>query len=80
MTMFSSNQNTRGACPNNGISTEFEIQPKFEIYSTDHNKILHTSQQLHCRDLCKISLWSIKHILNQSTPNFDQISKSIKIP
>ena len=27
----------------------------------------------------KISLWSVEHIMNQSTPNFDQISNSIKI-
>ena len=53
-----------GARPTNDISIEFEIQPKFavlcfEIYSTDHNEILHTSRQLHCRDVCKISLWSV---------------------
>ena len=30
-------------------------------------------------DMCKILLWSVKHILNQSIPNFDQISNSIKI-
>ena len=43
-----------GACPTNDISIEFEIGPKsavlwFKMYSTDHNKILHMSQQLHCR-------------------------------
>ena len=53
---------TYGARPTNDISIEFEIQPKFavlwfEIYSTDHNDILHTSRQLHCRDVCKMSLW-----------------------
>ena len=52
----------------------------FEIYSTDHNEILHTSRQLYCRDVWKISLWSVQHILNQSTPNFDRISNSIEIP
>ena len=30
--------------------------------------------------MCKISLWSIEHVLNYSTPNFDQISNSIEIP
>ena len=42
--------------------------------STDHNKILHTSQQCNCRDWRKISLWSVKYILNQSTSNFGRIS------
>ena len=57
-----------GAYLTNDISIEFEIGPKFavlwfEIYSTDHNEIKHTSGQLH-RDVHKISLWSVKHILN----------------
>ena len=30
-------------------------------------------------DLCKISLWQVEHILNQSTTNFDRISNSIEI-
>ena len=73
-----------GARPTNDISIEFEIRPKFaglwfKIYSTDHNEILHTSQQLRCRDVCKISLWSVTYILNWSTPNFDWISNSIEI-
>ena len=50
----------------------------FKIYLTDHNEILHTSQQLHCRDVCKISLWSVEYILNQGTPNLGQISNSIE--
>ena len=29
---------------------------------TDHNNILHTSRQLHCRDVCTISLWSADYI------------------
>ena len=58
-----------GARPTNDISIEFEIQPKFAVlwfkmYSTDHNEILHTSRQCKCRDVCKISLLSVKHILN----------------
>ena len=53
-----------GARPTNGISIEFEIRPKFAVlwfkmFSTDHNEILHTSRQLRCRDVCKISLWSV---------------------
>ena len=57
------------AHPNNDTSIEFEILPKFamlwyEIYSTDHNEILHTSRQLHSRDVYKISVWSVEHILN----------------
>ena len=58
-----------GARPTNEISIEFEIRPKFpmlwfEIYSTDHSKILHTLRQCNCHDVCKISLWSVDHILN----------------
>ena len=57
------------ARPNNDNSIEFQIQPKFAVhwfkmYSTNHNKILHTSRQCNCRDVCKILLWSVKHILN----------------
>ena len=33
------------------------------MYSTDHNEILHTSRQCNCRDVCKISLLLVKHIL-----------------
>ena len=58
-----------GTRPTNDISIEFEIRPNlavlwFKMYSTEHNEILHTSRQLHCGDVCKISLWSVKHILN----------------
>ena len=73
-----------GARPTNDISIEFEILPKytvfwFQMYSTDHNKILHTSRQCNCRDVCKISLWSVEYILNQSTANFGRISNWIEI-
>ena len=50
------------------------------IHSVDHNEILHTSRQCNCRDVCKIPLWSVEHIINQSTPKFDRILNSIKIP
>ena len=51
------------------ISIEFEIRPNFamlwfQMYPTNHNEILHTSRQLHCRDMCQISLWLVEHILN----------------
>ena len=66
-----------GARPTNGISIEFEIRPKFAViwfrmYSTDHNEILRTSRQCNCncRDVCKISLWSVEHILSWNTPLF----------
>ena len=70
-----------GARPTNAISIEFEqnLEFWFKIYLIDHNEILHTSRQLHCRDVCKISLWSAKYILNQSTANFDRNSNSIEI-
>ena len=68
-----------GSRPTNDISIEFKIQWKFVMllfitYSPNHNKILHMSRQLHCRDLCKILLWS-----NQST-KFVSISNLIEIP
>ena len=58
-----------GTRPTKDISIELEIRPKFAVlwfkmYATDHSKTLHTSRQLHCRDVCKISLWSVTHILN----------------
>ena len=71
--------------PTNDISIKFEIQQKFatvlwfKVHSTNHNEILHTSRQLHCRDVCKISLWSVQHILNQSTPNFYRISNLMEL-
>ena len=73
-----------GARPTNDISIEFEIRPKcaglwFKIFVTDHNEILHTSRQLHCRDVCKILLWSVVYILNWSIPNFDWILNAIEI-
>ena len=34
------------------------------MYSTDHNEILCKSQQCNCRDVCKISLWLVKYILD----------------
>ena len=74
-----------GACPTNDISIKFEIRPKFAVLwfktnSVNHNEILHTSRQCNCRDVCKILLWSVEHILNYSTPISYQISNSIKIP
>ena len=55
---------TPAAHPPNDISTEFEIPPKFAVlwfkmYSADHNKILHLSQQCN-----KILLWLVDNILN----------------
>ena len=74
-----------GARPTNDISIEFEIRPNyavlwFKMYSPNYNKILHMSRQYSCRDMYKISLWSVEHILNYSTPNFCGISNWIKIP
>ena len=58
-----------GPRPTKHISIEFEIRWKFKtlyckMYITDHNDILHTSRQCHCRDVCKISLWSVEYIRN----------------
>ena len=60
---------TPGARPTKHISIEFEIRWKFKtlwckIFAADHNHILHMSRQCHCRDVCKISLWSLEYIRN----------------
>ena len=50
-----------GTCPTKGNLIKFEISSNFGVLyftscSTDRNKILHTSRQCNCRDVCKISL------------------------
>ena len=32
-----------------------------------------------CRDVCKILLWSVEYILNQSTANYGRIFNSMEI-
>ena len=64
--------------------SKFDIGPNFavlwfKICSNNHNEISHTSRQCNCRDVCKILMWSVKHILNKSTRNFGRISNSIEI-
>ena len=56
--------------PTNRISIEFKIQSDFamlwfKMCSTDHNKMLHTSRQCYCYDVCKSSLWSVEYIMKQ---------------
>ena len=51
----------------------------FEICSTDLKEILHTPRQLHCRDVCKFSLWSAENIMNKAITSFHWISNSIEI-
>ena len=73
-----------GGRPTNDISIELEIQWKFVMllfitYLVDHNEMLHTPRQWHCRDVHKMWLWSAEHILNQSTAKSDRISNSIEI-
>ena len=58
-----------GLHPTNEIWSKFEVL-WFEIWSTDHNKILHTSWHCYCRDMCKISLWSVEYVTNHSITNF----------
>ena len=74
-----------GTHPTNDISIKFEIWPKFamlwfKMSSNNQNEISHTSRQCNCRDMCKISLWSVEYILNYGTPNFDRILNSIETP
>ena len=40
---------------------------------------MHSSRPLYCRNVCKILLWSVEYILNQSSSNFGLISNSTKI-
>ena len=51
----------------------------FKTCSNDHNKILHMSQQCYCRDMCKISSWSIQYVMYKNIINFRWISNSIEI-
>ena len=58
-----------GARLTNDVSIEFEIRPRcalvwFKTHSTYRSEILHTPRQCNCRDMCKISLWSVEHIAN----------------
>ena len=72
-----------GGRPTNDLSIAIEIRWNFLMllfitYSAGRNKILHTSRQCNCQDVCKM-WWLIEHILNQSTPNFYGISNSVEI-
>ena len=58
------------ARPTNGIAIEFEIQSQLGI---------HMSWQLHCSDVCKIALWSVEYISNQSSVYFGRFANSIEI-
>ena len=44
--------------------------------STDHSDILYTSR----REVCKISIEAVEHIISSSTPNFGRMSNSIEMP
>ena len=49
----------------------------FEICSTNDNDILHISRSFDSRNVCKIWLWSVEYISNQSTANFGPISSEL---
>ena len=74
-----------GARPTNSILIEFEIRSKygvfyFKICPTNRiTKKFCTRHDSYCRDMCKISLWSVEYILNQNTANFGRISNLIII-
>ena len=55
---------------NSKHSSEKCIRPITTIFCT---------RQCHCRDVCKISLWSVEYIRNYRVLNFHQISNSIEI-
>ena len=73
-----------GAVPLNGISMEFGNQTNFIMllfikYSVDHNEIGHTSLYETYHGVCKISMWSFIHILNQTISNFEYYSTEIPL-
>ena len=49
------------------------------MLNRSHQKFAHITTVIHCRDVCKILLWSVKNILNHITANFGRISNSIEI-
>ena len=73
MWLHESLQTTR---PTNDISIEFEIQWNFVMLLFITHSANHLKKFAH---LCQIWLWSVEHILNQSTPKFHRISNSIEI-
>ena len=75
---------SRGARPTNDILMKFEIHRQFcnalvQNESDWSLQILHTPRQEDCRNVNKITLWSVEQILNQSTEIFYRISNSIEI-
>ena len=42
----------------------------------DRNEILHTSRQWNCRDVWKISLWSVEYVLIESTANLSLVGRA----
>ena len=36
----------------------------YDLRQNVYDDILHTSRQCHCRDVCKISLWSVEYNRN----------------
>ena len=77
-------QRWAGACPTYGISILFGIWSNiavlwFKIWSTNHNKILRTSRQCYCREVCKISLWSVEYVMNKSIRRLHWISNSLSV-
>ena len=74
-----------GAVPLYGISMEFGNQTNFIMllfikYSVDHNEIGHTSLYETYHGVCKISMWSFIHILNQTISNFEYYTDCDDIP
>ena len=69
------------AHPTYDISMEFEIQWNSVVLLLITYILLITTKfcTCYCRDVCKISLWSVEQILNQSSAIFYRISNSIKI-
>ena len=68
-----------GARPTNDILVN-QIRNCMKFCNVLFHNILGKSQpHKHYSDVCKISLWLVEHILNQSTTNFYEISNSVEI-
>ena len=49
------------------------------VCSADRGAVLHTSRPLHCRGVCKISLWSVGYALTRSASDFGRVSALVRV-
>ena len=65
LTLFRSNSKFNQNLESSGLRHSQPVTTKF---CTHHNgfEVLHIPQQLHCCDICKISLWLAEYVMNKS--------------